>query len=107
MRAVRNEYFALCAEIDLEADADPVETAARLLFDMGEAIAPPVLNHDLDDLLARGLTLPEILDGPLLERGFIDDAELQATALPSETPPVGPDRRGDGRRRRALGAHIC
>ncbi|WP_083745507.1 hypothetical protein [Variovorax sp. KK3] len=84
VRTVRAEYFALCAEIDLTPDADPVETAARLLFDVAEAIAPPVLTHDLDTLLASGLTLPDILDGPLLKRGFIDDAELQATALPSE-----------------------
>ncbi|MBJ2158004.1 hypothetical protein [Variovorax sp. IB41] len=84
VRAVRAEYFALCAEIDLEGDADPVEAAARLLFDVGQAIAPPVLNHDLATLLARGLTLPEILDGPLLEHGFIDDTELQTTALPLE-----------------------
>jgi hypothetical protein len=84
VRAVRAEYFALCAEIDLEGDADPVEAAARFLFDIGQTIAPPVLNHDLATLLARGLTLPEIIDGPLLEHGFIDDAELLAAALPSE-----------------------
>jgi len=84
VRPVRAEYFALCAEVDLDGSADVTEAAARLLFDIGQTLAPPVLNHDLATMLARGLTLPEIFDGPLLEHGFIDDAELLATALPSE-----------------------
>jgi uncharacterized protein len=84
VRAVRAEYFALCAEIDLDTDADVTECAAQLLFGAGEVLAPPVLGHDLATLVARGKTLAEIIDGPLLEDGFIDDAELQATALPSE-----------------------
>ena len=84
VRPVRCEYFALCAEVDLLTDADVTETAARLLFAIGEALAPPVLTHTLPEMLARGNTLADIFDGPLLEHGFIDDAELQATTLPAE-----------------------
>ena len=84
IRAVRCEYFAVCAEIDLQIDADVTTVAAQLLFALGEAIAPPVLSHTLAAMLARGKTLAEVFDGPLLEHGFIDDDELRATALPVE-----------------------
>ena len=84
VRAVRAQYFTLCAEVDLDGAADVTEAAARFLFDIGETIAPPVLNHELAAMLARGLTLAEVFDGPLLENGFIADAELLAAALPAE-----------------------
>jgi uncharacterized protein YegP (UPF0339 family) len=84
VRAVRAEYFALCAEVDLDGDTDVTEAAAQLLFTVGEALAPAVPSHDIATMRARGLTLPEIIDGPMLVHGFIDDAELQATALPAE-----------------------
>ena len=84
VRAVRAEYFSVCAELELTPDADVTEVAARLLFDLGEVLAPPVPNHDLATLLARGLTLAEVFDGPLLKNGFIADADLLASALPAE-----------------------
>jgi hypothetical protein len=82
--AVRHEYFALCAEVDLSGEADVVEAAAQILFAVGEALAPPVPSHGLATLQARGLALPDVLEGPPLEHGFIDETELRATALPSE-----------------------
>lgn len=84
VRAVRAEYFSVCAELELTPDADVTEVAARLLFDVGQVLAPPVPNHDLATMLARGLTLAEVFDGPLLENGFIDDADLLASGLPTE-----------------------
>ena len=84
LRAVRAEYFSVCAELELTPDADVTEVAAQLLFDIGQVLAPPVPNHDLTTLLARGLTLAEAFDGPLLQNGFIDDADLLASALPAE-----------------------
>jgi hypothetical protein len=91
VRAVRAEYFSVCAELELSPDADVTEVAAQLLFDIGQVLAPPVPNHDLASLLATsakagkaGLTLAEAFDGPLLENGFIADADLLASALPTE-----------------------
>jgi uncharacterized protein len=84
IRAVRAQYFSVCAELELDSDTDVNEVAARLLFDIAQVLAPPVPNHDLASLLARGITLAEAFDGPLLENGFIDDADLRATALPNE-----------------------
>ena len=88
VRAVRAEYFAVCAELELSPDADVTEVAAQLLFTLAQVLAPAVPKHDLASLLAKaeqqGLSLAEVLDGPLLQHGFIDDAELLASALPTE-----------------------
>ena len=84
VRAVRAEYFSVCAELELTPDANVTDVAAQLLFDIGQVLAPPVANHDLATMLARGLTLAEAFDGPLLENGFIDDADLLASTLPAE-----------------------
>lgn len=87
---VRAQYFALCAEVELHEDASPVETAAQLLFAAAQTLAPAVRPCSLGELLARTLpdgsarTLPDCFNGPLLAHGFIDDAELQASVLPSE-----------------------
>ncbi|MEO5734503.1 MAG: hypothetical protein ABIN96_01905 [Rubrivivax sp.] len=88
VRAVRAEYFSVCAELELAPDADVTEVAAQLLFDIGQVLAPPVPSHDLATLIATsgnaGMTLADAFDGPLLEHGFIADADLLASALPAE-----------------------
>jgi hypothetical protein len=84
VRAVRAQYFALCAEVDLTPDADVVEAAARLLFDIGLALAPPVRPQSLAERLAAGEALPDIVRGPLPQHGFVDDAQLAATTLPTD-----------------------
>lgn len=84
VRPVKAQYFSLCAELDLDIGADVTEVAARLLFELGQAIAPSVPNHPLAEMLARGQALPDVLEGPLLSHGVIDGDDLAATVLPSE-----------------------
>ncbi|MDD3353009.1 YegP family protein, partial [Zoogloea sp.] len=87
---VPTQRFALCAEVDLQADADVTETAARLLFAAARGIAPAVPSHALATLQrrpwpdGRARSVQEIFDGPLLEHGFIDETELIASELPTE-----------------------
>ena len=57
--------------------------AAQLLLALSQQLSPAVPQHRRDEMLARGLDLPEMLEGPHLAHGAIDDAELAATALPS------------------------
>ncbi|MBS0345601.1 MAG: diguanylate cyclase [Proteobacteria bacterium] len=87
---VPTERFALCAELDLEATADVTEVAARLLFAAAQAIAPPVPSYSLAQMRARPLAdgrrrgVDDIFDGPALQDGFIDEADLAASELPAE-----------------------
>lgn len=87
---VAMQFFSLCAEIDLQPDADADLVAADIAFAVDRFLAPPVLNYTLDEMRARRRTdgsrwsIPEIFAGPRLKNGFIDDEELEAAGLRSE-----------------------
>lgn len=87
---VAMQFFSLCAEIDLQPDADADLVAADIAFAVDRFLAPPVLNYTLDEMRARRRTdgsrwsIPDIFAGPKLKNGFIDDEELAAAGLRSE-----------------------
>ncbi|MES2208310.1 MAG: diguanylate cyclase [Pseudomonadota bacterium] len=87
---VNDHYYTLCAEIELESDADQSRIAAQIQFEVERYLAPPVLNYSLSEMLQKthsdgtAYTVAEIFEGPLLKHGFIDDAELEAAELRSE-----------------------
>lgn len=85
--AIETHEIALCAEVELTLDADPVAVAAQLLFTVQDYLDPPVRNYSLSEMLERTRpdgstwTVPELFEGPLLEHGFIDDDELVEATL--------------------------
>jgi hypothetical protein len=87
IEGVANQWYSLCAELELTPDADPVKIAARVHFEVERCLAPPVNNYSLAEMLAKrhedgtAYTVQEIFEGPLLDCGFIDDAELAASEL--------------------------
>jgi len=90
VRAVPDMYYTLCAELELTPDADPDKVMASVQFEINRYLAPTVLNHSLADMLARvhedgsAYTVAEIFEGPPLQCGFIDDAELEKAELRTE-----------------------
>lgn len=80
---VERQGFVLCAELELAPDADVFRVQADVLFQVGQYLAPPVSNYSLSEMLER-YTVQEIFDGPVLEHGFIDDAELARADLRTE-----------------------
>ncbi|MBI3047181.1 MAG: hypothetical protein HYY76_02615 [Acidobacteria bacterium] len=72
------EEVAICADLDLRPDADTDAVHAEILYRVYRHVSPGVPFRSLDELLARGKTVDEIFDGPLLDHGFIDDEELKA-----------------------------
>ncbi|OYY95104.1 MAG: hypothetical protein B7Y41_04335 [Hydrogenophilales bacterium 28-61-23] len=87
---IGGQPYSLCAELELAPDADPVEVAAQIRFQVERYLAPPVRCHSLSQMLARthadgsAYSVAEIFEGPALQCGFIDDAELDAAALREE-----------------------
>lgn len=87
---VQDQYYTLCVELDLTPDADQNEVAARIQFEVEQYLTPPVMNNTLADMLARKhedgtpYTIAEIFEGPRLDHGFIDDAELEKADLRTE-----------------------
>jgi hypothetical protein len=88
--AVATEDFVLCAEVDLDADADVAGVAATILFEVQQLLAPAVGNYSLSEILQRQkpdgspYTVADAFEGPVLECGFIDDGELARADLQAE-----------------------
>lgn len=90
VNGVQDQYYTLCAELELATDADPNRVMATICFEIDRYLSPPVLNHSLADMLDRhhadgsAYTVAEIFEGPALQCGFIDDAELARAELRRE-----------------------
>jgi uncharacterized protein len=87
---VDTQMFVLCAELEIAPDADTARVQADILFQVQEYLAPPVNQYSLDEMLARThedgtpYGAEDIFNGPKLEHGFIDDAELEEADLREE-----------------------
>lgn len=75
---LEREEVAVCADIELRPDASTEAVHAEILYRLHRHISPAVRFYSLDEMLARGRTVDEIFDGPLLDHGFIDAEELEA-----------------------------
>jgi hypothetical protein len=76
LNALKIEGIALCADIELETDADVEEVQAQIYHRISEFLAPPVNVCSLKDLMDKGIPTEKIFEGPLLNHGFIDEEEL-------------------------------
>lgn len=81
LNAIEEQAFILCAEIELAPNADVTEAHARILLAVQRYLKPGVRRYSRAEMLRRGRTDPELFDGPALERGFIDEAELAQADL--------------------------
>ncbi len=75
--ALKIEEIAVCADIELTADADVEETLAKIYFEIGKFLAPTVYFYTLEEMYDKGNRTEEIFEGPPLNHGFIDNAELE------------------------------
>lgn len=81
------QWVVLCADIDLAPGAKAIEVQAQLLLAVDQYLAPAVPRYSLAEMLAltdadgRPLTADQIFEGPLLDNGFIRDADLLGSTL--------------------------
>jgi hypothetical protein len=76
IRALKTEEIAVCADIDLETDADVEEVQAKIYFEIAKFLAPTVYFYTLEEMYEKGKRTEEIFEGPPLRHGFIDVDEL-------------------------------
>lgn len=87
---VAEDAFIVCGEVELEPGADVPRVHAEILFAVQQYLSPPVLQYTLAQMQARTHAdgtpygVEDIFDGPPLEHGFIDAAELEAAELRTE-----------------------
>lgn len=84
IKAIDKHPISVCAEIEVENNADEDEVHARILFAIRKYFSPAVHFYSLKQMLEKGYRTDEIFDGPFLENGFIDTVELQKAGLRSE-----------------------
>jgi len=102
IKIVEEQEIVVCADIELHPKADPEDTWARIIFAIQEYLSPSVNFYTLQQMLDKGKATDEIFDGPVfnyaalakaisstaadpfVKKGFIDDAEIRASALRTE-----------------------
>jgi hypothetical protein len=67
------------AEVEIGDGEDPAKLFADICRGLADFISPRVRFYSLAEMLDRGKSIDEILDGPVLQNGFIDTGELEAT----------------------------
>ena len=78
---VQYEDIAVCSEIEVRQDADIVKVQAKIYQLLVNYFSPPVYFYTLEEMLDKGENVDTIFEGPLLQSGFIDDAELETAGL--------------------------
>jgi uncharacterized protein YegP (UPF0339 family) len=76
--------ISVCAIIDVKPEADEELIHARVLRAIDNYFSPSVRFYSLHEMFGKGYSSTEIFDGPILNNGFIDPAELAKAELRKE-----------------------
>lgn len=71
------QELALKLNLEILPGTNLENTLAKIYFEVGQFLAPPMRFKTLGALLKEGHTTDEIFEGPLLDNGFIPDDELE------------------------------
>jgi hypothetical protein len=83
INALKVEEILMCGDFVLSTDADIEEIEAQIYFAVRNFLSPTVYFYSLEEMYAKGYKTEEIFEGPLLDHGFIDDKELDASGIRS------------------------
>ncbi|MCL9803997.1 hypothetical protein NAT51_00575 [Flavobacterium amniphilum] len=76
--------IAVCADIELEPGADPVEVMTRVQIAIDNVISPKINFYTLMQLVNEGWHSEDIFLGPRLVHGFLKDEEVEKATLAKE-----------------------
>lgn len=85
VRMVDQQRIAVCAEIELETDADAEAVHAQILFEIQQYLTPSVPFHTLQEMLDRGKTTDEIFEGPLFKKNIFSQKDFARRFLEEES----------------------
>lgn len=74
---MNSQRITLKGKIEVGNTDDANLLAAKILYKVGNWLSPAIKFYTLQQMLAKGKTIDEIMDGPVLSHGFIDDDELR------------------------------
>ena len=84
VRGIEVENVAVCADVEIRADADVEQVQAAVWFEIESYLSPPIGFHTVDELLAAGVAVEEIFNGPEMTNGYVPAGELAAAGLRTE-----------------------
>jgi hypothetical protein len=73
---IDTQPVSVCADIEVEKEANEEEVHANVLFEIEKYFSPKVNFYSLQEMLDKDYTPDQIFEGPLLNNGFIDTNEL-------------------------------
>lgn len=76
--------IAVCADIEVDADADIERVQATIWYEIERYLDPPVEYLSRDEALARGVPVDELFNGPELNHGFLTEQGLHTAELRTE-----------------------
>ena len=84
IKKVETQPIAICANIDVFPEADEEKVYAHILYEIENYLSPSLNFYSIQQMIDKGYTTDAIFDGPILQHGFIDEAELKEAELRKE-----------------------
>ncbi len=81
IKGVDVEDVAVCADVEVAADADIERVQAEIWFQVERYFNPPIPFYTLQELLDEGIPVEDIFNGPELTNGFIKAEDLEMAGL--------------------------
>lgn len=81
IEALESKGIRMEARVEIDEVSDRAALLARIYYAVYSYMAPRIRFYTLQERLAAGHTPEDILEGPLLDHGFIDDREIDAFQL--------------------------
>jgi hypothetical protein len=81
INAVAVEDIAVCCDIEVDTAADIEAVLAEAYYEIDQYFSPDILFYSLQQLLDQGTPVEDIFEGPALNNGFINNAQVDSTNL--------------------------
>ena len=75
-RVVKLQEIGVKADIEIDRREDPQKIRLGIFEKLFHFLSPQINFYSLDEMLAKGYSIDEIFEGPLLQHGFIDAKEF-------------------------------
>lgn len=72
---------AVCLHIEVKNGVNVVDAAAEALWQIEQHLTPTLRFYTFKEMLAKGYGIDDIYNGPLLDHGFLDNAEVDKAQL--------------------------
>ncbi|MEN0003505.1 MAG: hypothetical protein AAF798_05155 [Bacteroidota bacterium] len=76
-KATKIQEIAVHANLEVGPMIDPNQLLAEIYYEIDRFLSPEIRFYTLNEMLAKGKPIEAIYNGPLLQNGFIEDAELE------------------------------